>query len=226
MSRTTRIALTVLGGFAVVAAGLVAALLLTHRLFAETTSGTEVRSTAQLEGTFVSDSSASTPPVPLVPASPVRLVFSDGRIGVSAGCNRMGGSVSVAGGHLVVGRLVSTQIACQPDTLMEQEQWVRRMLEARPAADLGGDRLTLSWSGSTLVLDRAQAGAPTVTSTVTTPAPSTTAPVPGGLGRSFATPPPTLMTRPTVGPGAVGTGSPGPDPSFNTLPETPQGPST
>ena len=218
MSRTTRTALVVLAGF-VVLAGLVTALVLTRGSSAGTPGDqTSVTSRDQLQGSFASRSGSSTTPTPLVDGRPVRLVIAGDRIGVNAGCNQMGGTLSVDGGHLVVGQLVSTQMACLPDTVMQQERWVRDMLDARPAAHLNGDLLTLTWSGYSLALGRLGAGSPT--STGPTTAPTGSPPVPGPSSPPATTPPPGLATRPTVGPGAVGTDVPGP--SRNTFPETPQ----
>jgi heat shock protein HslJ len=218
MSRTTRIALGVLVGF-VVLAGLVTAMVLTHRSSAGTPGdGTSVTSMDQLQGSFVSRSGSSTTPTPLLDGRPVRLVIAGDRIDASAGCNQMGGSLAVDGGHLVVGQLVSTEMACLPDTVMQQERWVLDMLDARPAAHLGGDLLTLTWSGYSLALGRLGAGSPT--STGPTAAPTGGSPVPGPSSPPTTTPPPSLATRPTVGPGAAGTEVPGP--SRNTFPETPQ----
>lgn len=77
----------------------------------------------------------------LVPGSTVRLTFTDGRIAISAGCNMMGGAYAVADGHLVLGQMMSTDMACE-EPLMAQDTWVASFLGGA-AVTLAGDTLTL-----------------------------------------------------------------------------------
>ncbi len=225
MSTPTRAAIAALVAFAV-ASGVVLALMWSGRLDGGSGPTAAVTSVDQIQGTFASDGGSLTP-TPLVEGTPVQLVFSGDQVGANAGCNQMSGSVSVDGGHLVVDHLVSTMMACQPDAVMAQEAWVRSMLEARPSAELDGDRLTLRWEGYRLALTRRTRPAPTESGASTsTQAPSRTTPVQPTVQPTFVPgPTPPLATRPTVGPGAVGTDAGTVGPSMNTIPESPQAPS-
>lgn len=62
------------------------------------------------------------------PAKPLQLDFEAGRVGVSGGCNRIGGSYTLEDGRLQVAQLMQTQMACvQP--LMEQDAAIGKALE-------------------------------------------------------------------------------------------------
>jgi len=86
----------------------------------------------------------------LVPGSRVRLDFKDGRLGIRAGCNSMGGAYQIADGRLVIGNMASTEMGCEA-ALMAQDQWLAAFLGGA-AADLAGDTLTLRNGGVTMTL--------------------------------------------------------------------------
>ncbi len=89
----------------------------------------------------------------LVPGSTVRLSFADGQFGASGGCNSMGGSYVVDDDRLAVGQMMTTEMACEP-ALMEQDQWLAALLDGALVA-LAGDTLTLAKDGDRLsLLDR------------------------------------------------------------------------
>ncbi len=67
--------------------------------------------------------------------------FQDGRIGISAGCNGIGGRFTLEGDRISGGPYISTQMFC--DGLMEQERALSQLLEEKPQATLAGDSLTL-----------------------------------------------------------------------------------
>ena len=80
---------------------------------------------------------------PLVAGTKLRLNFSaDGNVGASAGCNRLGGTFRIDGGRLIVGNLGTTDMACEPD-LMAQDNWLAALLTANPAISLAANDLTL-----------------------------------------------------------------------------------
>lgn len=85
---------------------------------------------------------------------PMRLDFADGRLGVSGGCNRIGGRYAREGDTLRVGELEQTLMACADQALMAQDAAANASLrgelrvqldEADPAVltliTAGGDRL-------------------------------------------------------------------------------------
>lgn len=89
----------------------------------------------------------------LVPGTEIRLSFEDGQIGVSAGCNSMGGPFGIDGGRLAIGQLATTEMACDP-VRMDQDAWIAGILPGAEVA-LDGDTLTLAGDGVVLrFLDR------------------------------------------------------------------------
>lgn len=86
----------------------------------------------------------------LVPGSVVRLAFENGQVSASAGCNSMGGAYRIEGDLLVTGPLMSTEMACDP-ALMQQDQWLAELLGGATVA-LDGDTLTLTRNVSRLTL--------------------------------------------------------------------------
>ncbi len=85
---------------------------------------------------------------------PLQLDFSEGRLGVSNTCNRMGGGYTVEGNQLKLGDLASTLMACTDSKLMALDQEAGKRLQGALGFALqGGDspQLTLtSASGDTL----------------------------------------------------------------------------
>lgn len=78
--------------------------------------------------------------------------FEAERLGLTAGCNGMGGTWRLDGGRLAGGPYASTMMYC--DGLMEQERALSALLEAQPAVTLDGDMLTLRSDGHSLVARR------------------------------------------------------------------------
>jgi len=86
----------------------------------------------------------------LVAGSRVRLSFEGGQISASAGCNSMGGPYALVGNRLVARQLATTEMACDPP-LMDQDQWLAGLLDGAVIA-LDGDTLTLAKDGVRLTL--------------------------------------------------------------------------
>lgn len=84
----------------------------------------------------------------------VRLTFDAGRLSASAGCNIIGGTLSIDGDRLVFSGGSMTEMAC-PEPRMSQDQWLIEFLASSPTFLLDGNDLTLT-SGTTVVtlLDR------------------------------------------------------------------------
>lgn len=87
----------------------------------------------------------------LVPGSQLSLTFAADGISASAGCNSMSASGGIQEGVLVLGDLVSTEMACDP-ALMEQEQWWAALLASQPQVRVGDRELTLIGSGGTVAM--------------------------------------------------------------------------
>ena len=93
----------------------------------------------------------------LVPGTKIRLTFSDGTLGASAGCNSMSGDYKVVDGKLVVGPMATTEIGC-PTNLADQDEWLAAFLGAKPALALDGNNLVLTTDDTEItLLDREQA---------------------------------------------------------------------
>jgi heat shock protein HslJ len=83
--------------------------------------------------------------------------FHPPRLGVSAGCNSIGGPVRFDGGRLVVTELATTEIGCAPER-QAQDEWLMQFLEAKPAWRLSGDELVLTAGDTELrLVDRSVA---------------------------------------------------------------------
>ncbi len=90
-------------------------------------------------------------PKQLAPDTRLRLDFRDvGGLGFHAGCNQMGGEVSLEGGTVTMDQYGGTEMAC-PDR-QAQEEWLAKLLVDRPTWKLSGDTLTLTRGSTTLVL--------------------------------------------------------------------------
>jgi heat shock protein HslJ len=92
-----------------------------------------------------------------VSGTKIRLSFSDGNVGVSAGCNSMSGTYDLVGGKLVVGQMMSTEIGC-PSDLADQDKWLSDFLATKPTVELDGNDLMLTSADTEITfLDREQA---------------------------------------------------------------------
>ncbi len=78
----------------------------------------------------------------LVKGSTLRLSFGDGHVSANAGCNSMSGRYRIDEDRLVVDTLATTEMACDPP-LMEQDQWVADLLDGATIT-LDGDTLSLT----------------------------------------------------------------------------------
>jgi heat shock protein HslJ len=88
----------------------------------------------------------------LVPGSQVRLAFQDGgQLGVSAGCNSMGGPYAITDSTLdITGPMMQTEMACDAP-LMDQDTWIAGFLDGA-VMTFNGTTLLLVNDGVTLTL--------------------------------------------------------------------------
>ena len=89
--------------------------------------------------TAVADGGA---PFALVPGTRIRLTFDATNLGVSAGCNHIGGTYRIDGGRLVFEGVAMTEMGCDQQR-DRQDQWVIAFLASKPAVQLLGTDLTL-----------------------------------------------------------------------------------
>lgn len=75
--------------------------------------------------------------------APLRLEFSDGSVGVTGGCNLIGGAYELDGDILIVETMMQTEMACEPPR-MDQDAAIIEFLRARPDIAVNGTVLTLS----------------------------------------------------------------------------------
>jgi heat shock protein HslJ len=84
----------------------------------------------------------------LVEGSEVRFAFEDGQVGISAGCNHMGGKYAITDGVLKTDAMFMTEMACE-EPLMAQDEWIAAFVNGATIA-VDGDTLTLAKDGVTL----------------------------------------------------------------------------
>jgi len=88
------------------------------------------------------------------------LTFTDDdQLGAQAGCNHLGGSVSLEGGALDVRALAMTEVGC-PENRMRQDECVSRFLCTRPAYEVDGAQLVLTGGGTSVTLVDEEAESP------------------------------------------------------------------
>lgn len=88
----------------------------------------------------------------LVPGTRIRLDFRvGGALGFHAGCNQLGGTISLGGGVVTMDSYGGTEMGCDPAS-QAQDEWLGELLRERPTWKLEGDTLTLTRGSTTLVL--------------------------------------------------------------------------
>lgn len=75
--------------------------------------------------------------------APLRLEFSDGNVGVSGGCNLIGGAYEIDDNRLVVETMMQTEMACEQPR-MDQDTAIIDFLQSRPEIAMTDSVLTLS----------------------------------------------------------------------------------
>jgi heat shock protein HslJ len=80
---------------------------------------------------------------PLVDGTQIRLSFTDGQIGASAGCNIFGGSYRIADNRLLISGGAMTEMGCD-EARSAQDEWLFAFLGSGPTVVLSGNELTLS----------------------------------------------------------------------------------
>lgn len=94
-------------------------------------------------------------PKALAPRTDVRLQFTgDGRLIADAGCNSMQSPVNTSGGAISVESLSMTEMGCDA-ARHAQDEWLAKTLQAKPAWQLDGGKLTVTSASTILVLSDA-----------------------------------------------------------------------
>ena len=93
-------------------------------------------------------------PFPLANGTQIRLTFDDGHLSANAGCNTIGGNLTVDANNLMFSGASMTEMGCD-QARMGQDNWLVSFLSSNPTFALDGNDLTLT-SGTTVVtlLDR------------------------------------------------------------------------
>lgn len=86
---------------------------------------------------------------PLVAGTVIRISFTDGQIGSSAGCNTIGGTYTVDADTLIFQGGGMTEMGCDP-ARHAQDDWLAAFLGSRPTIALNGNDLVLT-SGATII---------------------------------------------------------------------------
>jgi heat shock protein HslJ len=96
---------------------------------------------------------------PLVDGTRIRLSFTDGQLGASAGCNTMGGGYRIEGGRLVFEGGGMTEMGCD-DARHAQDDWLFEFLGSQPSVAQEGDKLTLTSGGTVIALQDRETAEP------------------------------------------------------------------
>jgi heat shock protein HslJ len=104
---------------------------------------------------------------PLVDGTRIRLSFTDGQLGASAGCNTMGGEYRIDAGRLVFEGGGMTEMGCDEER-HAQDDWLLGFLGSQPAAVWEGDKLTLTSGAVVIALQDAEVAEPDLPLTDTT----------------------------------------------------------
>lgn len=109
---------------------------------------------SELEGTYVVTGVTEVgEPRALVKGSEIRLRFDGDRLGISAGCNSMGGTYVLDGTRLTVSDLATTDMGCDA-ALMEQDTWVAGLFDRDVQLTTGTDASLISGDVVLTLADR------------------------------------------------------------------------
>jgi heat shock protein HslJ len=101
-------------------------------------------------------------PKKVAPNTRISLQFKDdGSLSVYAGCNSIGGKVSISGDKLKVGDLNMTTMACD-EPRQGQEDWLLSVLNGEPTWKAEADKLTITSGGSVIELQDRETAQPDV----------------------------------------------------------------
>ena len=104
---------------------------------------------------------------PLVEGTQIRLSFSDGQLGASAGCNTMGGAYRIESGLLVFEGGGMTEMGCDEER-HAQDDWLVGFLGSQPSVAQEADKLTLTSNGTVISLQDSEVADPDLPLTGTT----------------------------------------------------------
>ncbi len=94
-------------------------------------------------------------PHALVAGSQIRLTFDGDRLGITAGCNTMGGTYTLDGTRLRVSDLAMTEMGCEA-ALIEQDTWVVGLFERDVQLTAGTEPTLISGDVVLTLADREQ----------------------------------------------------------------------
>ena len=110
----------------------------------ESVAAGQVNRLADIAGTYEL-SHASSPPSPMVPGVPVRLEIFPERVGLDAGCNYLNAFGRVEDSRFVLDdSMTSEAMACEPPSLMDQEDWIADLFRSTPVIRYADDVLTIT----------------------------------------------------------------------------------
>ena len=104
---------------------------------------------------------------PLVDGTQIRLSFTDGQLGASAGCNTMGGAYRVEDGRLIVEGGGMTEMGCDEER-HAQDDWLFGFIGSQPSLAQEGDKLTLTSGETVIALQDSEVAEPDLPLTGTT----------------------------------------------------------
>ncbi len=93
-------------------------------------------------------------PTPTLPDLNRSVIFDgDGTINGNVGCNSFKGTYTIEGTKITFQPMVSTMLACPPDSIMQQEQAILKILNGSADFKVEGRYLTISKNDETLVME-------------------------------------------------------------------------
>jgi heat shock protein HslJ len=104
---------------------------------------------------------------PLVDGTRIRLTFTDGQLGASAGCNTLGGGYRIEDDRLLFEGGGMTEMGCD-DERHAQDDWLVAFLGSQPDVAQDGDKLTLTSGATVIALQDAEVAEPDLPLTGTT----------------------------------------------------------
>ena len=82
--------------------------------------------------------------VSVVTGTDLTMLFADGTVGGSAGCNNYSGPYELNGDRISIGPLANTEMACaEPEGIMEQETEFLAALQSAATYTVDGDRMDM-----------------------------------------------------------------------------------
>jgi heat shock protein HslJ len=92
-------------------------------------------------------------PRPLASDAPITITFTEDGISANAGCNTLFGAVSITNNTLIVNQALASSMMMCEEALMDQHQWLTKVLTGSPQVFVKDDGLTLQTPDNTITIE-------------------------------------------------------------------------